>query len=48
MWRETNIELDETVRKSKIYGNNDFVPREISREKKIQILQQHNNSNEKL
>lgn len=48
LFGKTKRELDETVRKSKIYGNNDFVPREISREKKIQILQQHNNSNEKL
>ncbi|SDL75987.1 hypothetical protein [Streptococcus equinus] len=48
LFAPTTSELDELVRKAKTYGNNDFVPQEISREKKEQILKQYNNMNEKV
>ncbi|MCQ9212408.1 MULTISPECIES: hypothetical protein [unclassified Streptococcus] len=48
LFAETITELDEVVRKAKNSGNHDFVPREISRLKKEQILKQYNNMNEKI
>lgn len=48
LFAPTTTELDELVRKAKSYGNNDFVPREISRIKKEQIIKQFNNMNEKV
>ena len=48
LFAPTTTELDELVRKAKSYGNNDFVPQEITRTKKIQILKQYNNMNEKV
>jgi len=48
LFAPTTSELDELVRKAKTYGNNDFVPQEISRAKKEQILKQYNNMNEKV
>ena len=39
--------IDDLVRKAKSYGNNDFVPQEITRVKKEQIIKQFNNMNEK-
>lgn len=41
-------ELDDVVQKAKSYGNNEFVPEDLSVEKKEQILRQYNNMNEKL
>lgn len=41
-------EMDELVRKAKTYGNNDFVPQDISVAKKEQIIKQYNNMNEKV
>lgn len=41
-------ELDEVVRKARSYGSGEFYPEKISREKKIQILKQYNNMNDKL
>lgn len=48
LYGPTLAELEDTVRRAQSKGNNDFVPRHISREKKIQILKQYNNQNEKL
>lgn len=48
LFAKTTSELDELVRKAKTYGNNDFVPHEISKTKKIQIIKQFNNMNEKV
>ena len=48
LFAPTTIELDELVRKAKTYGNNDFVPQDISYRKKIQIIKQYNNMNEKV
>ncbi|MCB5954590.1 hypothetical protein [Enterococcus sp. CWB-B31] len=41
-------ELDEVVRKARSYGSGEFFPEQITREKKIQILKQYNNMNDKL
>ncbi|MCB5097788.1 hypothetical protein LGV95_04110 [Streptococcus mutans] len=48
LFAPTTTELDNLVRKAKSYGNNDFVPQEITRVKKEQILKQFNNMNEKV
>lgn len=48
LFAPTTTELDDLVRKAKLYGNNDFVPREITRTKKEQIIKQFNNMNEKV
>ena len=48
LFAPTTSELDELVRKAKSYGNNDFVPQEITHLKKVQIITQYNNMNEKL
>ena len=48
LFAPTTTELDELVRKAKTYGNNDFVPQDISYRKKIQIIKQYNNMNEKV
>lgn len=48
LFAPTTTELDDIVRKAKSYGNNDFVPQEITRTKKEQIIKQFNNMNEKL
>ena len=48
LFAPTTTELDELVRKAKSYGNSDFVPQDITRVKKIQILKQYNNMNEKV
>lgn len=48
LFAPTTTDLDELVRKAKTYGNNDFVPQEITLTKKIQILKQYNNMNEKI
>ena len=48
LFAPTTTELDELVRKAQTYGNNDFVPQEISYRKKTQIIKQYNNMNEKV
>lgn len=48
LFATTTSEMDELVRKAKTYGNNDFVPQEISATKKEQIIKQYNNMNEKV
>ncbi|MCC9883408.1 hypothetical protein HK151_01350 [Streptococcus agalactiae] len=48
LFAPTTSEMDDLVRKAKTYGNNDFVPREISTAKKEQIIKQYNNMNEKV
>lgn len=48
LFAPTTTELDNLVRKAKSYGNNDFLPREITRIKKEQIIKQFNNMNEKV
>ena len=48
LFAPTTSELDELVRKAKTYGNNDFVPQEVTKTKKIQIIKQFNNMNEKV
>ncbi|WP_303974179.1 hypothetical protein [Streptococcus merionis] len=48
LFAPTTTELDELVRKAKSYGNNDFVPQEITKLKKEQIIKQFNNMNEKV
>ncbi|HHT7812897.1 hypothetical protein [Streptococcus suis] len=48
LFAPTTTELDELVRKAKTYGNNDFVPQEMTRVKKEQIIKQYNNMNEKV
>lgn len=48
LFAPTMSELDDLVRKAKSYGNNDFVPQEITRIKKEQIIKQFNNMNEKV
>lgn len=48
LFAPTTTDLDELVRKAKSYGNGDFVPQEITRVKKEQILKQFNNMNEKV
>lgn len=48
LFAPTTMELDDLVRKAKTYGNNDFVPQEINYDKKVQIMKQYNNMNEKV
>lgn len=48
LFAPTTSELDELVRKAMTYGNNDFVPQPITMTKKIQIIKQYNNMNEKV
>lgn len=48
LFAPTTSEMDELVRKAKTYGNNDFVPQDISVAKKEQIIKQYNNMNEKV
>lgn len=48
LFAPTTMELDDLVRKAKTYGNNDFVPQEITYTKKVQIIKQYNNMNEKV
>ncbi|KXT71787.1 hypothetical protein SGADD02_00720 [Streptococcus gallolyticus] len=48
LFAPTTSEMDELVRKAKTYGNNDFVPQDISITKKEQIIKQYNNMNEKV
>lgn len=48
LFAPTTTELDDLVRKAKSYGNNDFVPQDITRAKKEQIIKQYNNMNEKV
>lgn len=48
LFAPTTSDMDELVRKAKTYGNNDFVPQNISAAKKEQILKQYNNMNEKV
>ncbi|MHB9782046.1 hypothetical protein ACXM1Q_004795 [Streptococcus sp. 10F2] len=48
LFAPTTTDLDELVRKAKSYGNSDFVPQEITKIKKEQILKQFNNMNEKV
>lgn len=48
LFAPTTTELDDLVRKAKTYGNNDFVPQEITYAKKIQVIKQYNNMNEKV
>lgn len=48
LFAPTTSDMDELVRKAKTYGNNDFVPQDISLAKKEQIIKQYNNMNEKV
>ncbi len=48
LFAPTTSEMDELVRKAKTYGNNDFIPQDISVAKKEQIIKQYNNMNEKV
>ena len=48
LYGKTVKELDDLVSKAMSYGNQDFVPKVISRSKKEQILEQINNMNEKI
>ncbi|MCR1897179.1 hypothetical protein NSA02_10220 [Ligilactobacillus murinus] len=48
LYGKTVKELDDLVSKVMSYGNQDFVPKVISRSKKEQILEQINNMNEKI
>ena len=48
LFAPSTSEMDELVRKAKTYGNNDFVPQDISLAKKEQIIKQYNNMNEKV
>lgn len=48
LFAKTPRDLLEVERKAQQFGNGDFVPRRISREKKEQILNQYNNMNDKL
>ncbi|NBH42122.1 hypothetical protein D3Z31_11300, partial [Lactobacillus murinus] len=48
LYGKTVRELDDLVAKAMSYGNQDFVPKVISRSKKEQILEQINNMNEKI
>lgn len=48
LFAPSTSEMDELVRKAKTYGNNDFVPQDISVAKKEQIIKQYNNMNEKV
>lgn len=48
LFAKTPRDLLETERKAMQFGNGDFVPRRISREKKEQILNQYNNMHDKL
>ena len=48
LYGQTVNELDDLVGKAMSYGNQDFVPKVISRSKKEQILEQINNMNEKI
>ncbi|WP_019789885.1 hypothetical protein [Streptococcus sobrinus] len=48
LWGEDSKELDEVCSKAKRYGNNDFVPNNIPAWKKVQILKQYCNMNEKI
>ncbi|PHV57502.1 hypothetical protein CS010_04805 [Streptococcus macedonicus] len=48
LFAPSTSEMDELVRKAKTYGNNDFVPQDISIAKKEQIIKQYNNMNEKV
>ena len=48
LYGKTVRELDDLVSKAMSYGNQDFVPKVISRSKKEQILEQINNMNEKI
>lgn len=48
LYGKTVRELDDLVAKAMSYGNQDFVPKVISRIKKEQILEQINNMNEKI
>ena len=48
LFAPTTTDLDDLVRKAKSYGNNDFVPQDITRAKKEQIIKQYNNMNEKV
>lgn len=48
LFAKTPDELDEIVRRAQTSGNRDFVPRVITRKKKIQLLKQFNNMNDKV
>lgn len=48
LYGKTVKELDDIVSKAMNYGNQDFVPKMITREKKEKILEQINNMNEKV
>ncbi|MHB9953177.1 hypothetical protein [Ligilactobacillus murinus] len=48
LYGKTVRELDDLVAKAMSYGNQDFVPKVISRSKKEQILEQINNMSEKI
>ncbi|WP_019773943.1 hypothetical protein [Streptococcus sobrinus] len=48
LWGKTTEELDEVISKAKRYGNSGFLPRDIPRWKKFQIIKQYNNMNEKI
>jgi len=48
LYSDTVKEMDEIVRKAMSYGNGDFVPKEITREKKETILTQYFNMNDKV
>lgn len=47
LFGKTINELDDIVYKATSYGNMDFIPKDISKEKKEQILEQFNNMNER-
>ncbi|MEY8736923.1 hypothetical protein AB9M75_06725, partial [Lactobacillus sp. AN1001] len=48
LYGKTVKELDDIVNKAMNYGNQDFVPKMITRDKKEKILEQINNMNEKV
>ena len=48
LFGQTIKELDDIVQKSMNYGNQDFVPKMITRKKKEEVLEQINNMNGKV
>ena len=48
VFAKTKNKLDEVVRRATTSGNQDFVPQVVTLKKKIQILRQFNNMNDKV
>ena len=48
VFSKTKNKLDEVVRRATTSGNQDFVPQVVTLKKKIQILRQFNNMNDKV